>query len=114
MIIWLVFKGRFVHPPNSELGTIYHLSMESPKFASIVGYEKDNKSALKPVFVYMFLHLVVSLIMIALSYPLILNAYVHTIFCLFLFSWAAWNGAIKYYSMMTRYYEKKLTKLLDL
>jgi len=114
MLIWLIVKGRFVHPPHSKLGTIYHLSMETPKFASIVGYQKNNKSALMPVFVYMFFHLVTSLTMIALSYLLIHNFYVHTLFCLGLFSWTAWNGSIKYYSMMTGYYEKKLSKLLDL
>ena len=61
----------------------------------------------------MIIHALLVFLAISFSYLLYLNFYVHSFFIFFIGSMCAWNGAMKYYKMMTKYYESKIKHLID-
>ena len=50
----------------------------------------------------------------ALAYPLYYCYEAHCLYLIAVFSMCAWNGANRYFKMMTIYYEKALEKKLNM
>ena len=111
--IWLVVHGRYCYKPKSEQTVCYHWNAEGGGLKTM-GYDEKNPEALLPIIKYMGFHAISSFVFISFSYVFIWNFYVHTLWCCAVFSSCAWRGALRYYSMMTRYYERKVAALLEL
>lgn len=116
---WMVFSGRFHSPSSTGFDTVYLSTLRTNAVARrTLGLSADdvNKTT-KPtniltVAAYMTIHLVLCSAAIAASYLLYHSFILHTMFCLGLFFVSSWNGAVRYNKMMTRYYEKRLEKLI--
>ena len=53
-----------------------------------------------------------SLVGMCLSYVMFYNYALHTCFILSMGFYASWNGSKRYFKMLTKYYEKKMRKLI--
>ena len=118
MIWWVVYflffllKGRFLGSPESFYDTTYHALMRDNKgAASLCGYDQYWYDSVSCLSKYMTYHLIGSFLLISFSYLLWFNYWVHTVFCTSLFMYCTYNGAQRYYNMMTKYYRKSLEKL---
>lgn len=113
--IWSLTHAKTIGRPQHEQETLFAWMSESmPGVANIVGYEKQNPQALAPRFKFCLIHLIFSTMAIAISYPLFLNKVAHTIYVFLICNVCAWNGAKKYFKMMTTYYTKAIEKKLEI
>ena len=87
--------------------TNYHYNMKRA-FGRMVGFNKDEPYALAPLIKYMLLHGAAATLGCAVSYLFFHSFFVHTVWMLILFCSCLWNGSLRYYKMMTSYYEKMI------
>ena len=59
-----------------------------------------------PCLMFLVAHATISLTQIAFSYLIYNSLWLHTFFALYIFCTAIYNGAVKYFKMMTTYYVK--------
>jgi hypothetical protein len=115
--LWMLASGRFHSPKATGWDTVYVATLKGNGGVRwIVGLGADEvdtrASDVLPTMRYMMVHAALCFACIALSYPLYHSRVLHTVFCVGLFCASAWNGAVRYDKMMTRYYESRLEKLL--
>lgn len=84
----------------------------NPTAVAICGFDKENPSQIGPFIKYCLCHGFFFNLFIAWSYLVWLNFYAHTVVGVFLFTYATWNGAVRYFKMMTTYYVKHMEKLI--
>lgn len=115
---WMLLSGRFHSLKSTGLDTVYVITLQgnfAVRYAvglSLDEVETPKATRVVHVLRYMVLHFVLCAAAIALSYPLYHSYVLHTAFCVGIFCVSAWNGAVRYNKMMTRYYEKRLEKLV--
>ena len=113
--IWSLTHAKTIGRPQHEQQTLFAWMSESmPGVAKILGYDKQDPQALAPRFKFCLFHLVYSVVAILISYPLFQSKIAHTIYVFLICNVCAWNGATKYYKMMTTYYFKAIEKKLDI
>jgi hypothetical protein len=113
MIFFMVF-GRFLGMPQTKYDTLFHLTARDNKSAgAMFGYNQDEYWTIGPFIKYMVSHLIGATISISFSYVLWQSFWVHTAFCCSLFAYCTYNGARRYYNMMTKYYKKSLEKIAN-
>ena len=117
---WLLLHGR--HHGHGSAGTkragschdtVYHLTMRTtPGFAKFVGFKAEESSGLFPALKYMCSHAVACLFTVLIAPVFWRYFWAHTAFVCSLLVCSCWNGACKYYGMMTSSYERRLRALL--
>ncbi len=110
---WLLVHGRHHgHVSKSKHDTIYHSTLCNPKLGKPAGFDPKDPAKVTPVVWYMLTHAFISIVLICIS-PLWWRSYVaHTAYVSALLATSVWNGAKKYFYMMTTGYERALEKLL--
>ena len=104
-VLFFLIKGRHLGLPYSDYDTLYHYTMRKDKVAaSVCGFNSDKHENVFPFIKYMALHWLGASLMISFSYLLWFNYWLHTLFCSSLFMFCTYNGATRYYNMMTKYY----------
>ena len=104
-MIFMLASGRFYGTPHTKYDTAYHYTMRSSK---LFGYSNDKYYAITPLVIYMALHALGTFCTITFSYILWNSFWGHTAFCFAILSICIYNGANRYYNMMTKYYIKSL------
>lgn len=116
-IIYLITYGRHIGAPWHKYDTLYHWTMQSNKpMAKAFGYDassKEKRIRLLPIAKYMSFNVCFFTGTIAFSYLMYLNFWVHTVFVGYLFSSVTYYGALRYYNMMTKFYIKKVEKIIN-
>ena len=115
--LWMLVSGRFHSLTTTGWDTVYMSTLKGNggvrKVVGLDANEVDTRaSEIFPVLVYMVVHAALCFACIALSYPMYHSRVLHTLFCVSLLCVSAWNGAVRYDKMMTRYYESRLERLL--
>jgi len=86
----------------------------NPGIAKVLGYDgstAETHAAFGPIIKFMIILGIGLNLSIALSYVLWNNFWAHTAFVCILFLFCTWNGAMRYFNMMTKYYVKSLKKM---
>ena len=110
--IYFLIRGRHLGIPQTNFDTVYHEAMRNNKAVStLCGYDEERYYDIACFSKYMAYHLLGSSLLISFSYILWFNYWIHTVFCASLFLFVTYNGAQRYYNMMTKYYRKSLEKL---
>ena len=95
--------------------TVYHRTLggaEANALGLLVGYDPNASHKKSPVAKYLLAHAVLCVALICVS-PLFYRSYAaHTAFVCALLCCSVWNGARRYYWIMTKGYEKRLRALL--
>jgi len=111
-MIFSFFVGRHHGTPYSKYETCYMLQLNGlPAIRDMLGYDgstAETHARFGPFLKYMTLLGIGCLGSISFTYVLWFNYWAHTAFCLTLFLFCTWNGAIRYFNMMTKYYVKSL------
>lgn len=114
--IYMFFFGRHCGAPWHKLDTLYFWQMQTnkvqAKFCGFDGSTPEKRKRMFPIFKYMVTHSLLFVSTIAISYVLYLNFWVHTCFVVSLFCLCVYYGALRYFKMMTSYYEKALDKIV--
>ena len=93
--------------------TLYHWNVNNYGWCrNMTGFDPKNPYAFKAVLIHSAVHAMLSLGFTSLSYFMFHSFALHTLFCMTLMSVAIWNGAKRYYKMMTRFYEKPMENLI--
>jgi len=88
------------------------MDTSSEKWKRKASYDEEKPYAKTPVFRYSFFHAIYFIVEIVFAYLFFHNHYLHLAWILFLFSYTLWNGATRYYKMMTTYYTKTMIRLV--
>jgi len=111
-IVYTLVYARYQGTPYSKYETCYILHVnDKPWFKKMIGYDGstlETHARMGPFMIYFTMHLVGTLSLIALSYVFWNYFWAHTALVLLLFFWATWNGAQRYFNMMTKYYIKAI------
>lgn len=114
-VVYMIFSfvvGRHHGTPYSKYETCYMLQLNGlPPVRDMLGYDgstAETHARFGPFLKYMTLLGIGCLGTISFTYVLWFNFWAHTAFCLSLFLFCTWNGAIRYFNMMTKYYVKSL------
>jgi len=111
-LLYNYFMGRHYGMPDSKLDSQTMYTFRTNKFAAkVCGWKPDTyetRHAFKPILIHMFVHAIMTTLVIAFSYVMYHNMVVHSCWCFFILCSAAWNGAMRYYNMMTKYFIKSL------
>ena len=95
--------------------TVYHRTLggaEANALGKLAGYNPNASHKKTPVAKYLLAHAVLCVALICVS-PLFYRSYAaHTAFVCALLCCSVWNGARRYYWIMTKGYEKRLRALL--
>ena len=95
--------------------TVYHRTLggaEANALGKLAGYDPNVSHKKTPVAKYLLAHAVLCVALICVS-PLFYRSYAaHTAFVCALLCCSVWNGARRYYWIMTKGYEKRLRALL--
>ena len=95
---------------------LYFWTMQTDKFqAKLIGFDAstpEQRQRIFPIFKYMLIHATLFVSTIAFSYVLYFNFWVHTCFTVGLFCLCTYYGAVRYFKMMTTYYQKGLEKIV--
>jgi len=67
-LIWMVKQGRFNSKKLTGYDTIYHNNMLNKSFAKPCQFDSENPTSILPVFIYMIIHGVLSMLAIAWSW----------------------------------------------
>jgi hypothetical protein len=114
--VYMFFFGRHLGAPWHKLDTLYFWTMQTSKpqakFCGFDGSTPESRKRMFPIFKYMLIHASLFVSTIAFSYLLYLNFWVHTCFTVGLFCLCTYSGAVRYFKMMTSYYEKGLEKIV--
>jgi hypothetical protein len=109
-MVYMIARGRFYGVPQTKYDTAYHYTMRSTK---MFGYSNEKYYQISPLVLFMSCHAFGAFLTISFSYVLWNNFWLHTGFCFTILSICIYNGAMRYYNMMTKYYIKSLERLLD-
>ena len=113
-LIWIIFSGRFHGEKLTGKPTLFDWNMTAcPPLARLVGFDKENPTALLPVLKHSMVHGGVAFAAVCSSYLFFYSFWAHTAYIAFLFTWSVYLGSLRYYKMMTRFYESKLEKLIE-
>lgn len=106
----MTLRGRYLGSSNEavkngEWDTAYAHPMRNNKtVAKVCGYDPKNHSSLKTFYTYIIIHATLFCTLISFSYLLWGNFIAHTCWCMLLFMFATYNGAVRYVFMMTKAY----------
>jgi hypothetical protein len=112
--LWWLISGRNLGWPHHEQDTVYMFTARGNLkfFEKSLGFKMNDHRAVMPFLKYMFMHMVLNLFAISLSYFQMTNFWIHTALTMAAFNIVAYNGSTKYFKMMTSYYKKKMEKLV--
>lgn len=100
--------------PDSKLDSQTMYTFRTNKFAAnLCGWKADTyetRHAFKPILKHMVIHAIFSFGIISFSYVMYHSFWVHSAWCFFILSTAAWNGAMRYYKMMTSFFVSTMKK----
>jgi len=109
---FMLFAGRWLGSPWEKYDTLYADSMTRMKpLAKICGWDpstQESRARMIPIIIFMIGHACLVTTVVALSYLLYFNFWVHTAFAASLFVSCTYHGANRYFKMMTTYYVKGL------
>ena len=110
--VYMFFIGRFIGNPWSKYDTLYIWTMQTDKTqAKFCGWDAstpETRQRMCPIIKYMFIHASLFVTTIAFSYVMWFNFWFHTFVCVCLFLSCTYHGSVRYFKMMTTYYEKSL------
>ena len=113
---WLLCYGRFhgFNLKKDDYDTVYQSLMKGlPHNLKVkIGYVEENKTALKPCLIYYTIHMLATFVSFAWAYICYESVWVHTAFCVAIFTASAWWGSMTYFKMMTMYYQSRFVKYL--
>ena len=119
---WMLAHGRHHGHRNasgSTHDTVYHATLGGKKpgtatspVGNALGYDPARPAALGPLMRYLFAHAAVCAGLVALSPAFWRSFWAHTLFVLALLACSVWNGARRYFWMMSKAYEGRLRALL--
>ena len=114
-LVYVYLVGRFLGVPDSQYDTQIHYTFRTNKtMAGFCGYDgstREGRSALVPQIKHQIFHALLVGAQTAFSCLMWHHYWVHSLFCFFILSVCAYNGAIRYYKMMTLYFIKNLETL---
>ena len=100
-------------PLKGETDTLFSWAMRDTPAGIYCGYNYEEPTNIAPIVKYCLGHAIGFTIFIAWSYVSYLNFWVHSCIAVILFTYATWNGATRYFRMMTVYYVRHMKKLVD-
>lgn len=119
-VLYMIYSfiwGRHCGTPYSHYETCFILQMKgAPPVAKMLGYDgstAETHARFGPFVKYMLALCVGCLGVMAFTYVLWFSFWAHTTFVLTLFLFCTWNGAIRYFNMMTKYYVSSLKGLAN-
>ena len=115
-ITWLLTYAKKLGYPHNEQDYLFTWCARNyPNFFKwAYNYDDQNPQASKPRIGFMLTHFAYAGASCAIAYPLYYCYWAHSLYLTVIFSMCAWNGANRYFKMMTIYYEKALEKKLGM
>lgn len=113
--VWMVVHGRFQSKETTGMSTVYEFNVRRNKAVSaVLGIKDPEKDFPRVVNVlkYMAMHAVLVLGGFLNGVACAKSWHWHTFICTFIVLTAMWNGAQRYYKIMTRFYVKKIEALV--
>jgi hypothetical protein len=114
---FMFFAGRWLGSPWHQYDTLFCNTMvKSKQAAKICGWDPstpESRARMIPIIIYMLGHALLVVAVVAASYLLWFNFWVHSIFAALLFASCTFHGANRYFKMMTSYYERGLQKIIN-
>jgi len=115
-IFWWVVQGKHMGWNNGhEYDTIY--SWNAGNWPSIwknwFGYDKDDTKRFLPFLKYMMCHLLMGCVFTVMSWATFKYYYLSCAYISIVLARVSYLGSVRYYKMMTRYYESGMTKKLE-
>ena len=114
---YMLFLGRFQGNPWNYYDNVYINSIKGSKAqAKAIGWDSstpESRSRFLPVLKFMIGHALVVTLVVAFSYLLWFSFWAHTMFAASLFVSCTFHGSMRYFKMMTTYYEKGMSKIMN-
>ena len=114
-ILYMYFVGRYHGLPDSKYDSSPRYTYRTNKlFASICRFDDrtiESRQSMTPILIHQTFHAILVIAQTAFSCLMWHHFWVHSVFCIFILSVCAYNGAMRYYNMMTKYFIKSLEKI---
>jgi len=114
-VIYTFLYARYHGTPYSKYETCFMLYMNGfPPIAKAFGYDgstAEKHARMGPFLIYQTILGFGALAVISFSFIFWKYFWAHTAFVVILFLFCTWNGAMRYFNMMTKYYVKSLKNL---
>ena len=113
---WLLTYAKKLGQPHYEQDTLFAWCAKNyPNFFKwAYNYDDTKPQANWPRIGFMLTHILYAGASCSIAYPLYHYYWAHCLYLIIIFSICAWNGANRYFKMMTIYYEKALEKKLGM
>ena len=109
----MVLHGRHHSLETTGIDMVYYKSMRERKTLSkVCGFNKEKPKAIFAILKYDLVHAFSCILCFSVSYFFIFSLKVHTCWCISLVVVSSYNGSVKYYKMMIKYYCNVLEEII--